>query len=131
MTTTATPTVCDCGHPPSQRSGALATIGTGYARDDDGRTLCYDCAEVTERANFQAAETGAQWFAYLAGDGRTVTTWTGALLATVRREWTTREGFGGATVRVWARDEWGRWWGGRGSGRGVYIRLRLLKREPR
>lgn len=131
-TTESTPTVCDCGHPPSKRDGALATIGTGYARDDEGQTYCYDCAEKREYADFAAAEVGARWFAYLALDGRTVNTWTGAKLARVTRRWETREGFGGQTLRIWAVDNLGRWWSGRGPvDSGTYVRLRLLKREPR
>ena len=129
--TSSVPSVCDCGHPPTpQRAGAG---GTGYAtHSETGKTSCYSCAEASERADFRACETGDRWFAYLKSDRRTVTTWTCATLARVVRTWETREGFGGKTLRLWARDEWGRWWGGRGPAEwGTYVRLRLLKRDPR
>ena len=129
--TSNVPTVCDCGHPPTPQPAGSGC--TGYAmHSGTGRTSCYPCADAWEREQFRACETGALWFGYVSSDGRTVTTWTGATLARIVRTWETREGFGGKTLRIWARDEWGRWWGGRGpTDSGTYVRLRLLKREPR
>ena len=157
-TTSERPTVCDCGHPPRYvlghaynpipgtvdvaapastwlcRCGETYTahgVGTGYGRDSDDRTHCYDCCEEQERSGILAAKPGDRWFAYLAADCRTVKSWTGATLLRVVRCWQTREGFGGA-VRIWARDTAGGWWGGRGPrDSGTYVRLRRLKREPR
>ncbi len=133
-TTTTTPNVCDCGHAPTPTGTAGqpgGTGGTGYARTHEGRTLCYPCAEASERADFLAAEPGARHFAYLASDERSVTTWTGGTLARVVRSWYTCEGFGGRTIRLHARDERGGWWSGRGPrDTGTYVKLRRLKREP-
>lgn len=34
-----------CGHPPTETSG----IGTGYGKDDQGRTFCYECCAERDR----------------------------------------------------------------------------------
>ena len=119
--------VCDCGHPPTNPPKPGESGGTGYARTKDGRTLCYSCADAQQLADFLYSDKAGTFGAYLSGDGRTVTTWTGGKLARVTREWTTREGFGGRTTRVEVRDSNGRRWYGRGPGRNMYVRLRRYK----
>jgi hypothetical protein len=115
----ATVTILDCGHPPPPTSG----MDTGCGKDRDGRTYCYVCCEARDRASLAEHGDGA---AYLSGDGRTVTGWPGYVLGHVTREYQTREGFGGRTTRVYARID-GRTYSGRGTGRGMLIRLRALK----
>jgi hypothetical protein len=43
--TTETETILDCGHAPSPHE----SFTTGYGRDENGRTFCYDCAATRER----------------------------------------------------------------------------------
>lgn len=101
-----------------------AGCGTGYARTADGRTICYPCAERMETAEFAVADS---FCAYMAGDGRTVTTWTGGRLATVTERARHRGGFGGEywTFRAVAPD--GARWYGRGGGPGMFARLKRAK----
>ena len=97
--------------------------GTGYAIARDCHFVCYDCADIRERADMATADRFA---GYLASDGRTVTTWTGGMLATVTSERTRRVGFGGCRVYIRATDRDGRKWYGNGTGRGMFMRLRRL-----
>ena len=101
-----------CGHPCPEPSG----IGTGFARDADGQTYCYPCAEDREVAAFAAAD------AYVAYDvpddrrdgrhGYRITTWTGRELARVTHRRIGRGGFGSrvAYLRAVAPDG-SRWYG--------------------
>lgn len=115
----------DCGHvlevPEDTRT--TGTGGTGYGRTVDGRTHCYACCHQTDMARMDA---DGRITAYLASDGRTITTWPGLPLLTVTREWQIdASGFcrGTRITRVWARDRHGAWWHGRGPGRCMYIRM--------
>lgn len=121
----------DCGHvlrvPEStQQTG---TGGTGYGRDRDHKTRCYDCCAVLDRASIAAGESMTL---YLASDGHTVTNWPGSSLMLVTRLWRTSAG-GFArnerTTRVWARSFDGRLWYGRGPGEGMYIRMHRSKQR--
>lgn len=111
------------------------TGGTGRAvftgPDGTERSLCYPCADRRERETVASSRPGERFVGYIAGDGRHVTTWTGGTLMVIRRESQTRAGFGGSMVQYWARDPLGRQWYGRGSGRGMCIRLRLTKSRMR
>jgi len=106
-----------------------ASGGTGYARLGDrdpsetNHFVCYDCANVRERADMATAD---RFVAYLASDGRTITSWPGGPLATVTSERTRRVGFGGCRVYVRAMSPDGVKWYGNGPGRGMFVRLRRL-----
>lgn len=136
----AGPRLLDCGHY-SAPSGCAA----GYATTPDtGRTICYRCAAEIERAEIRDAEPGAKAFGYYAGPATMrdprygdstspfsacVTTWSGERLLTVRRAWTTREGFGRGAQRIECVDSQGRIWQGRGPiDSGTYVRLRLTNK---
>ena len=119
--------VCDCGHPPTETTG----IGTGYATDLAGRTMCYPCADSAQAAEVAASKPGDKFCAYVSSDGRTVTTWTGGVLM--------RSVLFGA-AHPWSRRSWhetrhymtavdvdGRVWSGVGA-EGMYAVLRLTKR---
>lgn len=103
--------------------------GTGYARDSRNRLVCYSCADAQQRAELR--DHSRPFCAYVSGDGRRVTTWTGGTLGLVtsstpcrltRRSWVHGASF--ASVRV--RDVHGGLWFGRGSP-GVAISLRPCK----
>lgn len=117
----------DCGHPESEHLSCTR----GYGIDSNGRRFCYACCHQQDLARMKI--TG-QASAYLNGDGLTVTNWPGWTLMKVHREWHTSAGgflSGVKITRVWAKDEEGNWWSGSGPGRGMYLRLKRLKHEPR
>lgn len=105
-----------------QTSGA-----TGYACRPDGGLICYPCADRGQRDELR--DRSKPFCAYVSGDGKTVTTWTGGKLmditdsrpcALTRRSYThSAESY--RSIR--ARDVHGREWAGRGSP-GIAIRLR-------
>jgi hypothetical protein len=112
----------DCGHPESTHSSITRGYGTC-----DGKRYCYDCCRERD-LNYM--HTHGKISAYLAGDGKTITTWPGLPLLTVTASWqTSAGGFAGDTTitRVQAIADDGSKWYGRGPGRGMYIRLRRAK----
>ena len=141
---TETPTVCDCGHPPTPRPGPHSG-GTGYARLlSTGRTLCYPCADkaTIEAMRAWKPEDGA-FGCYLseipsgiAGvKAYQITTWTGGALSRAVAHKVSHTGFPDATGRrperwhLRVRGVDGRLWLGTSPGPGMYARLRLAKRQ--
>lgn len=110
----------DCGHTyplPGPSGGA-----SGYAVDVDGRTMCYGCSDSQAAATMNAAhDAGVPFTAYVSGDGRTITTWPGGVLARITLAAASRDG---RFVSYRATDADGRRWYGRGAGRGMVITLR-------
>lgn len=125
----STPTL-SCGHPPTTTEGP----GAGCAIDGDGRTLCYACAN--EHARSELLDRSKPVVAYLSGDERTVTTWSGGVLGYVircvpcalTRPSFTHDRRSYRSVRV--SDVHGNTWYGRGSA-GIAIRLRPCKGDAR
>jgi hypothetical protein len=119
----------DCGHVLSvpQVTRETGTGATGYARDKDDKTMCYACAHVRQ---LESMERDGDATGYLGNDGKHITDLVGQPLLTVLKEWQTKAGgFCNRSniTRVWARDQFGRLWHGRGPGRGMYIRMRRSK----
>jgi hypothetical protein len=107
--------------------------GSGYALRRDPETgrefrICYACAETIERVEFLGSD---RFSAYLSGDGRTLTTWTGGTLAHVtsahngRRYWTT----GTQMIHGRAIDTSDAEWSFSAIGRGALARLRRIPRK--
>lgn len=68
--------VLDCGH-----AATPDGLASGKATDPrTGHTMCYPCANQHEAGAMSQAE---RYTAYLSGDGKRITTWTGGTLATV------------------------------------------------
>lgn len=111
----------DCGH-----AAAPTRLTPGYATTSDGRTVCYPCADELTRADIA---TSRVFGAYVAADGRHVTTWTGGLLARITEHGYSRAaGFGHGLHYYRARTPDGRVWHGRnGEGAGMYITMREVK----
>lgn len=115
-----------CGHvltPP-------ASIGTGYARTQDERTLCYPCADTAERADFLNPATSV-YPAYVNSEATQVTTWTGGMLGRITsygvgtlRTTPTGGRYRTRTLRVTAPD--GSAWHASGSDNYDVITLRRL-----
>ena len=109
------------GHP-------CVTQSPGYAIGTDGKRVCIPCAEKRER---EAFKTATRYTAYVASDGMAITTWTGAVLATVvsRKPCAlTRVSYmhGRSMWRYSAVTSDGVRWYGRGSP-GIVIKLRRAK----
>lgn len=126
-------TILDCGHKPTQSGGC----GTGYGRDNDNKTWCYECCGWLDRADM--IETGKQLL-YFTGPGVAplvhdnrpyqITNWPGTLLITptrVRRSkgW----GFGHSyeVFHVWFTGPDGKPWIGRNAGNSQLLHCRRLK----
>ena len=94
------------------------------------RAICYACCFESDKR--ELLDRTKPFFAYLAGDGRTVTNWPGSTLGTVTHESSARNGFNRSKITcIRMRDVHGAMWQGRGPGRGpgrgMYIRLRPMK----
>lgn len=123
----------DCGHiltaAMQHEHGTHSTgvpLTTGYARTQDGRTLCYADADAAQRADFADAQTFAGYVS-AAGD---LTTWTGGVLATAQRgtHGVSRAGWHGAEVHAWRfTGPDGSSWYGRNGGPGMFITARRAK----
>ncbi len=135
----------DCGHAPTWTTPGPHEAGqvgpadkhtTGTAHTADGRTICQACAEREEVAALASAKrhTG-----YLSGTettpgyvwGGTVTTWTGAILLSDVRAYSTRSGFGGHRWYLRGRAADGSTWYGSGTGLGMFCNIRRTKPKLR
>lgn len=120
-------TPLDCGHVPTaptsfHSNGLPLTTGAAHFQ---GRSVCYSCAADADRATVEAGETIT---AYVAGDGKTITTWAGEPLMKVTHNGTARTGFYGATIHyVRATAPNGREFYGKNGGNGQAINLKPRK----
>lgn len=109
--------ILDCGHHPSPHSH----ITTGAARMPDGREVCYDCADASER---ERLKTETRFCAYVSSDGERLTTWSGGDLGRVslgtRHHWSRERRYLSAT------DCHGNRWHGTGAA-GMWATLRKCK----
>lgn len=116
--------ICDCC------GGVCIPEGcaVGYAVTNDGRKLCYQCCDNSQRLEFSAAE---RFSAYVSSDGKSLTTWTGGKLARVVGISRHRGGFGGEYFSIQAVAPNGARWYGRGGGPGMFANLRRSKAASR
>lgn len=126
----------DCGHvlhvPDATR--ATGTGASGYARTNEGRTLCYACAHDRAVADLLTSD---RMVAYLnvpkhgvRDGGSTLTDWPGGTLARVTYLTRGRHNIGGYLYRFTAIDVHGQHWYGTSPGPGMYARMRKAKRQP-
>lgn len=124
-------TALDCGHVPTAPTNFHANgvpLTAGRATDRDGRTMCYACADSAQAAEMSTAGTVT---AYISGDGRNLTTWTGGVLARVTEHGhSARAGFGHGLHYWTVRDSDGATWHGRNGGPGMVVTVRR-HRAPR
>ena len=119
MTTT---TILDCGHAPIPTT----SVDTGYGRDAEGGTYCYDCCTAQDLETIRNAQPGDREIFYLSGDGKAITNWPGRPL--MGRVWVgSRHPWSRDRYYVTAVDELGRTWSGT-AGYGMWATLRLTKR---
>ena len=101
--------------------------GTGHAtlHDPTEARICYPCADTRTRMDMRKTDTV---FAYLAKNGRHVTTWTGGELARVLSVSPPRNSGFGRRLYVRAIDPTGQRWHGSGpADSGKYVRLTKTK----
>ena len=112
--------ILDCGHA-SKPEG----IAAGYARTEDGKKICYDCAS---KPDIEAVERGEEVFAYVSSDGKQITTWPGNPLMRVTYNGTARTGFYGSTIHyIRAVAPNGREYYGKNGGNGMWIKMKPRK----
>lgn len=111
----------DCGHPLSDH----LPITTGYARTDDGRKICYACADARQTADLLARD---KYHGYLSMDGKTIDTWTGGTLVNVV-SWTIGHNLRSCrTLQAWSgQDTHGQTWYGKCAGRGMITAMHKSK----
>lgn len=103
----------DCGHPPTDSPG----LGTGYARTEEGKRICYACADDRQREEMRTANTVV---AYVSTDGKRVITWSGGSLGTITAMWDGRN----HRRYVHVTDVHGAMWHGSGPQEsGTYVTL--------
>jgi hypothetical protein len=117
---TATPRVLDCGHNPSPHSDYT----TGTAHTSTGKEICWECSYKREQ---EALKRTTHYVAFLASDGKTLTTWPGQTLARVTRLWTIPNNMAGKLYRFRAVDVHGAAWYGSTPGHGMYARMHKAK----
>lgn len=111
----------DCGHEPTKTDGP----GTGYARDNEGRKICYDCAS---KPDIEAVERGEEIWAYVSSDGKKITTWPGNELMRVTYNGTARTGWYNSEITyIRAIAPNGRRYYGKNGGNGMVIRMKPNK----
>lgn len=121
---------CDCGavrmfH--HSLPGSEYSCTTGYARVDGNQLCCYECADARQRRAL--LDQSKPFYAYLTGDGKHVSTWTGGKLGAVKHSDYSRSGWHGATIwRFHVLDVHGHWWQGRGAGKNMICTLRKMKK---
>lgn len=97
-----------------------------HARTAAGKQICLQCADARER---EALKSASVYGAYVSGDGKSLTTWPGGILASVTRE-TRHRGAGFYRSDIWsyrAKAPDGSRWYGRGAGRGMFLTIRRVK----
>lgn len=109
---------------------------TGYATKADDSIICYDCAtkEAIEDLKIETRLT-----AYVSGDNKHITTWSGGRLMDVTGMCARRAPFskgfrtpsGERYYTIYATDVHGAKWIGTGTGGGMYCRMRKLKGESK
>jgi len=111
----------DCGHVASPHS----EYTTGYGVDSSGKKHCYACCHAQDLA--QLKDTTKPFFAYVNGDGKSITNWPGSTLMRITSESTGRGGFGGRMYYYRAIDANGQQWHGKNAGRGMCIKLKACR----
>ena len=89
--------VCDCGHLPTK-----TTYSSGYGRDADGKTHCYDCCAELERQAMIETGKATLYFTHAGSfKNAVVTDWPGHLRFDVLNVSVSRHNFGGRRYDFW------------------------------
>lgn len=122
MTNNTDTQILDCGHTPTEPHSSI-TNGIAYAQD--GRSMCYACADREQR---ERVTTDDKIFGYVSGDERAITTWTGGELMKVTEMGKSRSGWYSSEIfyiRATAPD--GSHWYGKNGGSGMCITMKRAK----
>lgn len=112
--------MCDCGHPENDHS----EFTRGYATHPNGETRCYECALA---ADIQELKSNGRATAYISNDGEQVTTWPGFKIATITGSHVVDFGYCRDQISFNAVMDDGTKLYGRGTGKGMYCRVRVKK----
>lgn len=125
-----TPETLSCGHTPTRDKNS---IGSGYETVEDGRKLCYPCADEAQRELIKTADV---FVGYIASNNPFIfTTWTGGELGKVvactvsRRRYTQHTSYRMRSITVQTPD--GALWYGRNSDQHDVITIRRSKARGR
>lgn len=113
----------DCGHAatPTDFTPGYATVAK------TGGKICHSCADAMQRNELNAVD---KTVAYVSGDGKAVTTWTGGRLMTITQHGSAPNGWHGSQIHYWrAVDDNNRGWYGRNAGNGMCITMRKAKQQ--
>jgi len=113
--------MCDCGHLESEHS----SFTRGYGRDSEGKTMCYACCTAADEK--QLADTG-KLCAYISRDGKHITNWPGSIIAAITSSHVVNFGYCRDQVSFAAITPDGTHLVGRGPGKGMYCRVRRVKK---
>lgn len=108
----------------------IATVDgctTNYATDTEGNAYSDEGINPIdmERIRDHSKPIGA----YISSDGKNITGWKGNILAKITQMSTSRTGWHGSDItHIRAVDQFGGRWYGKGSGRGMYITIRPVKK---
>ena len=125
--------ILSCGHGPSPHSPST----TGTATTEDGREICWSCADGEIRAAIERTALGAPlpvlYLTKSATGQAVLTTWSGGTMLHVTRRVTARVNafgpFRQTRVYLRAEDEHGARFYGTSPGFGMFARVRKAKRQ--
>ena len=115
-----------CGHVATPQPAGSG--GTGYARLPSGKRICYDCADKRQQEEMR---TKNDFMAYVSGDGKHITSWSGGTLGTVTSMKSRSNIFmrGDKLYSIRVRDIHGQEWYGTTLGPHMYARLHKSKKS--
>ena len=111
--------LCDCGHP--QGTGCCP-----YARTNEGKTRCPDCANKAEQEHLKTADRMGAYYVRK-GQIDQISSFFGARLMFVLASWEACHGYCGRVTYLRAVDIYGRYWHGTSPGPGMYCRMHRSK----
>lgn len=109
--------------------GCAPGVIVGNTRDgqpiEQRPAVCRACCHARDLE--QLRDTSKPFFAYVSGDGKSITNWPGAALMRIYSHHEGRGGFGGRMHYWRAVDTHGRHWHGKNSDRGACVTMRACK----
>ena len=112
--------MCDCGHIENDHSKNTR----GYATNNKGKTICYDCALAEDIRHLRAY---GSIFAYIDPTGKYITTWPGLKIAAITGSHKVNFGFRRNQISFNAIMEDGTQLYGYGPGNGMFCRVKTRK----
>jgi uncharacterized protein YlaI len=111
-------------------TGVPAT--TGHATNAKNEKICYGCATKNDRESMAKAHADNKpVYQYVDSECHNVVNWPGFKVGAIFGFNESRAGWNGSTIaRFLVKDTNGKWWKGRGAGRGMCCTLRPCAKRP-